>query len=59
MTPSGEMPNRKLLILFAHPALEKSRVNRVLAELADPGEGRDAGWDTDSLRSEFGGVSRE
>jgi len=25
------MPTRKILILFAHPALEKSRVNRVLA----------------------------
>jgi len=26
------MPERKILILFAHPALEKSRVNRVLVE---------------------------
>jgi glutathione-regulated potassium-efflux system ancillary protein KefG len=26
------MPKRKILILFAHPALEKSRVNRVLVD---------------------------
>lgn len=26
------MPKRRILILFAHPALEKSRVNRVLVE---------------------------
>jgi len=36
---TGRQINKRILILFAHPALEKSRVNRILVEGMDKMEG--------------------
>ena len=67
--PAHETPPR-VLVLFAHPALERSRVNRVLVralldlerlireELRDVETSRDAAWDSDSLRREYGQAPR-
>ena len=46
--------DKKLYISTARQRIEDLE-ELLLGDLADPGEFRDAGWDPDSLRREYGG----